>query len=89
MTVVVFTFRLFIICFVLFICISCEHDGHYIIEPKSLTCEYNESPLGIETLNPRLGWTLCSARRNQKQSAYRILVASSKEILNKNTKVMG
>ncbi len=68
-----------------FICISCNEEGNNVIKPQSLTCEYSENPLGIETVNPRLGWILCSASRNQKQSAYRILVASSKEILNKNT----
>ena len=43
----------------------------------SLRCEYLQDPLGIDELNPRLSWRLESNTRGQKQTAYRILVASS------------
>jgi alpha-L-rhamnosidase len=49
-----------------------------------MTCEYRENPLGIDSAHPRLSWTLKSEQRQQKQTAYRILVASSKELLAKN-----
>lgn len=45
--------------------------------PVNLRCEYRVDPLGIDSRNPRLSWTLDSRSRGQHQSAYRILVASS------------
>lgn len=42
-----------------------------------LRCEYLTDPLGIDVRKPRLSWILASEQRGQKQSAYRILVASS------------
>ena len=41
-------------------------------------------PLGIDKKNPSLTWTLESNIRGQKQTAYRILVADSKEHLDKD-----
>jgi alpha-L-rhamnosidase len=49
--------------------------------PADLRCEYLENPLGIDALKPRLSWKLDSSVRGQKQTAYRILVASSPEKL--------
>ncbi|NQW03042.1 MAG: family 78 glycoside hydrolase catalytic domain [Acidobacteria bacterium] len=48
------------------------------ITPVDLRCEYLRTPLGIDAALPRLSWRLAStvaAARNQKQSAYQILVA--------------
>ena len=42
-----------------------------------LRCEYAENPLGIGVATPRLSWVLESRQRDQRQTAYRILVASS------------
>jgi alpha-L-rhamnosidase len=50
-----------------------------------MTCEYRVNPLGMDEARPRLAWTFISNRRDQYQSAYRILVASSPAILEKNT----
>ena len=50
-----------------------------MITPTELTCEYAPNPINIDTLQPRFGWLLESDRRNQSQSAYQILVASSAE----------
>lgn len=47
-----------------------------------LRCNYLYNPLGVETPNPRLSWVLFSQERGQRQTAYRILVASKKELLN-------
>ncbi|MCL5020121.1 MAG: glycoside hydrolase family 78 protein [Bacteroidetes bacterium] len=47
------------------------------LHPQYLRCEYLVDPLGIDVISPRLSWYSTSARRDQKQSAYRILVASS------------
>ena len=43
----------------------------------ALRCEYRENPLGIETAMPRLSWVIESETRGQRQSACRILVATS------------
>jgi len=51
------------------------------IDVQSLRCEYRENPLGIDTLAPRLSWQLASKERGERQTAYRILVASSAEKL--------
>jgi alpha-L-rhamnosidase len=63
---------------------SCGQKQEAGIEPVGLKCEYSDNPLGIENINPRLSWILNSDRRNQKQSAFRILVAGSKENIDKN-----
>ena len=49
--------------------------------PRKLTCEYQANPLGIDNPRPRLSWVLQSDRRGQRQTAYRILVASCVEKL--------
>jgi alpha-L-rhamnosidase len=46
-----------------------------------LTTDYIDRPLGLENRNPKLSWRIESNDRNVKQSAYRILVASSKTAL--------
>ncbi len=50
----------------------------------SLTCEYLENPLGIDVTSPRLSWKLLSDGKDVSQSAYRILVASSLDLLEGN-----
>src|SRR5579872_5944763 len=51
------------------------------IRPTRLRCEYRENPLGIDVRRPRLSWILKSAEKNQRQSAYQIVVAESPEAL--------
>jgi alpha-L-rhamnosidase len=50
----------------------------------SLTCEYLENPLGIDVIQSRLSWKINSTEINVSQSAYRILVASSLDLLDRN-----
>ncbi|MBX2925345.1 MAG: family 78 glycoside hydrolase catalytic domain [Chitinophagaceae bacterium] len=47
------------------------------VNPGKLTCEYIENPLGISTGEPRLSWTLESSLRNQRQSAYELIVSDN------------
>ncbi|MFC1650870.1 family 78 glycoside hydrolase catalytic domain [Candidatus Latescibacterota bacterium] len=47
----------------------------------SLKCEYLENPLGIDVTSPRLSWALASAERGQKQTAYQIITADTREHL--------
>ena len=51
------------------------------LEPTALKCEYRVNPLGIDANPPRLSWILESSDRGQKQTAYRVLVASNEEKL--------
>jgi alpha-L-rhamnosidase len=56
-------------------------SGEELLSATHLRCEYLENPLGIDAIRPRLSWRLESDVRGRKQSAYRILVASSLETL--------
>ncbi|MEP7142383.1 MAG: family 78 glycoside hydrolase catalytic domain [Ferruginibacter sp.] len=47
------------------------------LQPATLTCEYLDDPLGIDTKVPRFGWTFNSIERNQFQSAYEIIVSDN------------
>ncbi|MBX7256499.1 MAG: glycoside hydrolase family 78 protein [Candidatus Hydrogenedentes bacterium] len=46
-----------------------------------LRCEYRSNPLGIDITQPRLSWKMEAAGRDRAQSAYQIIVASSKDNL--------
>ncbi len=51
------------------------------LQPDRLTCEYIDNPLGIDTPKPRLSWTLTASIRNQRQTAYELIVSKNlKEI---------
>jgi alpha-L-rhamnosidase len=54
------------------------------LKPEYLRCEYKVDPTGIDVLSPRLSWIVASEERNKKQSAYQIIVASSKENLDQD-----
>ena len=54
------------------------------IQAQNLRCEYRANPLGIGEAQPRLSWQLQAAERGQGQTAYQVLVASSRELLEKN-----
>lgn len=51
------------------------------ISIASLRCEGQQNPIGIDSPSPRLGWILTSGVRGQRQTAYRVLVASTMEAL--------
>ena len=55
------------------------------IEVENLRCEYRNNPQGIDETLPRLSWQLDSKERGAQQTAYHILVASTPELLKKNT----
>ncbi|UCD27570.1 MAG: hypothetical protein JSV03_10680, partial [Planctomycetota bacterium] len=48
------------------------------MEVANLRCEYLTDPVGIDVVQPRLSWVLESDRRGAKQTAYRIMAASSR-----------
>jgi alpha-L-rhamnosidase len=46
-----------------------------------LRCEYLVDPLGIDETRPRLSWIMEASRRGARQTAYRVEVASSRQLL--------
>lgn len=49
-----------------------------------LLCEQEESPIGIEALNPRFSWQTNSQERNYEQTAWQIIVADNEGIIDAN-----
>ncbi|HEY9003477.1 MAG TPA: glycoside hydrolase family 78 protein [Mucilaginibacter sp.] len=50
---------------------------------QHLRCEMLENPQGIDALHPHLSWQIVGSGRNIVQTAYRVIVASSPEKLNR------
>ena len=60
--------------------------GAALCAPGALTAEYRSDPVGLDCAAPRLSWKLTASSakaRNLRQTAYRILVASSVEKLSR------
>lgn len=55
------------------------NTGH--LRVTDLRCESLTDPLGVESRQPCLAWTVAADRRAELQSAYRILVASRPDLL--------
>lgn len=54
---------------------------------ERLRCEYRVNPLGVDVPAPRLSWIMVAANSNQRgvrQTAYRVLVASTAALLAEN-----
>jgi len=64
---------------------GCISKASNSLLPLELRCEYAVNPLGVDTIQPRFSWELESKQRQQMQSAYQILVASSAERLRDDT----
>lgn len=54
------------------------------IKAVNLKCEYLEDPMGIDMPDPRFYWQISSVEPGQKQTAYRLLVATSEEGLERD-----
>ncbi|AZQ59170.1 hypothetical protein EJ994_10270 [Maribacter sp. MJ134] len=65
---------------------SCSTPSELAV--TDLECEYKNNPLGIDNTQPRLSWKLVAPNfeREQKQTAYQVLVASNIEALDKNAR---
>ncbi|MDY0169345.1 MAG: family 78 glycoside hydrolase catalytic domain [Thermoguttaceae bacterium] len=50
----------------------------------ALRCEYLVNPMGIDVSQPRLSWIVPCDRRGQRQTAYRVLVADSRQELDRD-----
>ncbi|MDQ3541594.1 MAG: family 78 glycoside hydrolase catalytic domain, partial [Chloroflexota bacterium] len=53
-----------------------------VIRPR---VEYLDNPIGITVEHPRLSWIVTSDQRDQRQRAYRILVASERTMLDQDS----
>src|SRR5579862_9574946 len=72
-------FRRSLLVLVLFLAASL--DAHSSLHPVALRAENQSNPIALDTPAPRLSWQLESKQRGERQSAYEIQAASSKELL--------
>ncbi|NQU54219.1 MAG: family 78 glycoside hydrolase catalytic domain, partial [Bacteroidetes bacterium] len=68
-----------------FVLQNCSVDNQPTLIFSKMLVEYAENPIAIDSKNPRFSWIVTSSKRNQQQTAYRILLASSMEKLENNT----
>ena len=61
--------------------ISALHAKYPEINVTDLECNYQVAPLGIDDVSPQFSWRIVSNTGNTMQSAYQILVSSSRELL--------
>ncbi|HKS97852.1 MAG TPA: family 78 glycoside hydrolase catalytic domain [Terriglobia bacterium] len=52
--------------------------------PDDLRCEYLRNPLGLDVRQPRFSWVLGWDGRGEAQTAYQILVAGSRALIDRN-----
>jgi alpha-L-rhamnosidase len=55
---------------------------------QDMRCEYQDNPLGIDVVQPRLSWKLASEQRGVAQSAYQIQVTDTSDVLWETGKVL-
>jgi alpha-L-rhamnosidase len=48
---------------------------------SDLRCEYASNPVGVDSVQPQLSWVVQSSKRNWRQTAYHVLVATKPELL--------
>src|SRR5450759_4450901 len=73
---------------VLFLILAGTMFGAATVNPRQLRCEYRINPQGIDATEPRLSWVLTAVNakaRGLRQTAYRVLAASSEAALRANT----
>ena len=63
----------------------CLHFSSLAMTVADLHCEHRINPQGVDGPQPQLSWTLQSATRADRQTAYEILAASSEALLQANT----
>jgi alpha-L-rhamnosidase len=54
------------------------------LEVTDLRCKYCKNPISIDIAEPHWSRVILSPLRSQKQSAYRVIVTSSIQLLNQN-----
>ncbi len=58
-----------------------KERGCSLLPPEELKCEHAGSPMAVQEMRPRLSWELRSPWRGAGQTAFRVLAASSLELL--------
>jgi hypothetical protein len=61
-----------------------QAQGPSGILPVDLRCDWAVDPLGVDSAPPRLSWRLDGTDRGERETGWRVLVASSPEILARN-----
>lgn len=51
------------------------------LSAAELRCEYRSNPVGMDVVHPRLSWIVQSDRRGERQTAYQVVVARTREAL--------
>ena len=51
------------------------------LAPVALRCEYRVNPSGLDETAPRLSWQVTSKQRDERQSAWEVLVAGTEAAL--------
>jgi len=69
---------------IIFVLVATAIWAQETLAPVELRCELIPEPLGIDVPQPRLSWLFRSEARGQAQTAYQVLVASSRTRLNQN-----
>ena len=67
------------------LCFAATTVAQNISTVFNLTCDHEDSPIGIDNETPRFSWQINSQSRNFEQSAFQLLVADSKEALEAGT----
>lgn len=69
-------------------CVTAFKAKNEKLTATNLRCEYLHNPIGIDVINPRLGWNINLSKGSElkgiRQTAYQILVASSADLLKNN-----
>lgn len=74
-----------VIFILLMLFVALQHQTQAKVSVYDLRTELLANPVGIDVSAPRLGWKLSGEERSIEQTAYHVLVASSKDKLDQNT----
>ena len=66
---------------IIYLCLLAVSTAFAGVRIENLRVEYRVNPVGIDVRTPRLSWQLQSSTRGERQTAYRVLVASSSDLL--------
>lgn len=61
--------------------IPCAADQRPSLKVEDTRCEYRQNPLGIDSVRPRLSWSIQSTVRNCMPTAFQVQVADSRRSL--------
>jgi alpha-L-rhamnosidase len=61
--------------------LSCSQNKQEARAPRMLQTESQTNPQGIDTPLPRFSWQVNDQRRNARQAAYQVLVATNPDLL--------